>query len=260
MAARLGDLLVDHVARRRSPRLCGAMSASRARIRKASITASMSRPARWMRCSERCSARRHFRIGQHHVGGHADHGQRRAQFMAGVAGEVALALHERRVRAAARPCNAPPSCCTSPCSSPSGRVSAPIACASGCARIPLRRRRLASQFTGDDQALRGAVGQPATPRRSPAARAASDTSAGPQHQPLDAAGRNIEVQACPADARRPAPCWMRRPAVRRCPACSVRNASGNASDRRRAVARHESAQRRGMRQRLRTDRARASCQ
>ena len=35
--------------------LCGSTSASRARMRKASITASMSRPARWMRCRARAT-------------------------------------------------------------------------------------------------------------------------------------------------------------------------------------------------------------
>ena len=43
---------------------CGSMSPSRARIRKASITASMSRPARWMRASERCARARQVRVGR----------------------------------------------------------------------------------------------------------------------------------------------------------------------------------------------------
>src|SRR3546814_9303098 len=37
---------------------------------------------------------RDLRIAQHHVGRHPDHRQRRAQLMAGVAGEVALSSEE----------------------------------------------------------------------------------------------------------------------------------------------------------------------
>ena len=70
------------------------VSPSRARIRKASIRASMSRPAPWMRLSERRGGRRQRRVVGHHVAGHPDHRQRRAQFMRRVAGEVVLALDE----------------------------------------------------------------------------------------------------------------------------------------------------------------------
>ena len=148
---------------------CGSMSPSRARIRKASITASMSRLARWMRAATR-RARWWSRIVQQ-VGGDADHGERRAQLVARIAGEVALARDEG-LDAFGRACAAPASCRASPLPISGGRC--------GASRVDVQRARIpaatsrASQLTGATSAWTPdrSAGTPRTRRAGPAARAA----------------------------------------------------------------------------------------
>ncbi|KAG1437360.1 hypothetical protein G6F55_014092 [Rhizopus delemar] len=129
---------------------CGATSASRARIRNASITASMSRPARWMRC--RLRRRRGCSVSSPSAMSLATR-----ITVSGVRSSWRASRVKVRSRATcaltrlASECRAAASCRVSPCMS-AGSLFGSRSAASGWPGSQRDTRR-ASQFTGDTRRL-----------------------------------------------------------------------------------------------------------